>query len=295
MPLIRVRTIRCSRKHTSVAQNSFNVGVCLKVEDIELLVKQVLDTEHYTVHENTEALIELTKHNDPRIGELLTQALSSTNPKVRAQAVSALREIPDERAINPLIACLEDSDTEVRWRAISVLAYLRIEAAIEPIIRKLTDRESMVRFVTIMALEQLKDVRAVESLIRMLENVDNRIGGVTAHVIEALVAIGDHRAVEPLMTVVNLENTFEDLYGRRKAVQGLGELRDARAVPILIKTLSDWSGEGQYVAGFKEAGGWPSMCDYAAQALEKIATKEALEAVQQWRSTPYPNGSLRPS
>ncbi|MBA3870992.1 MAG: HEAT repeat domain-containing protein [Anaerolineae bacterium] len=265
------------------------------MEDIEFLVKQVLDTENYTIHENTEALIKLTKHNDPRIAELLIQALSNTDPKVRVKAIWALREIPDARAINPLIACLEDSNPKVRGCAVSVLASLRIEAAIEPILRKLADTEREVRFSTLWALNtfQIKDARAVEPLIQVLEDTDDKIGGTTYQAIDALVAISDLRAVEPLISVVNREKIFENLPVRRKAVQGLGELQDARAVPILIKTLSDWSGEGQRVFGFEEVGGWPSMCDYAAHALEKIGTKEALEAVQQWRSTPYPNGGLR--
>jgi HEAT repeat protein len=62
---------------------------------------------------------------------------------------------------------------------------------------------------------------------------------------------------------------------RRGAAWVLGEIGDARAVPWLAELLSDPTGDL-----FGEGG---RICDIAAEALEKIGTAEAWEALQAWR------------
>ena len=63
---------------------------------------------------------------------------------------------------------------------------------------------------------------------------------------------------------------------RRGAAWALGELKAAKAVPALIDLLDDRSGDM-----FGEE--W-RVCDIAAEALEKIATDEALLALESWQS-----------
>ena len=63
---------------------------------------------------------------------------------------------------------------------------------------------------------------------------------------------------------------------RRGAAWALGELRAAGAVSTLIDLLDDQSGDMFGVGG--------RVCDVAAEALEKIATEEALLALESWQS-----------
>jgi HEAT repeat protein len=257
------------------------------MDDINQLVNAVLDPDQ----DNLDAFVKLAGMDDPRIAELLIPALRNTNPIVRKKAILNLGETRDPRAIQPIMDCLDDENTEVRLNAIHVLAYFGVEQVIQPIIQKLTDPEEMVRLVTVMALGRLKDDRAVEPLISLLPEL-------WFFVIDALIAIGDKRAVEPLISLLKYETTnsdhdFQSTKLRITAAQALGEFGDARAVDALVELLSDWHNEGLRVSDHTGKGtlpAFPSMCHYAAQALEKIGTPEALERLQKWRSTPFPGG-----
>ena len=68
----------------------------------------------------------------------------------------------------------------------------------------------------------------------------NPVGGMDAvrrldNVIDELVKIGDPRAVEPLIKVVENPEFSE----RNEAIEALGELGDKRAVKTLVKALED--------------------------------------------------------
>jgi hypothetical protein len=108
--------------------------------------------------------------------ESLIQLLKDDDMGVRCEAVDALGDIGDPRAVEPLIIVLKegylkgptkeqyDSDPEVRSRAADALA-------------------------------KIGDSRAVESLINALKDDDEEV---RADVAEALGVIGDNRAIEAL-------------------------------------------------------------------------------------------------
>lgn len=82
----------------------------------------------------TRALVELGKPAVPK----LIEALSSREEFVKKQAILALGDIQDERAVDPLIALLQDEDWLVRLTAASALEKigdLRGRAAIKPLIK----------------------------------------------------------------------------------------------------------------------------------------------------------------
>jgi HEAT repeat protein len=254
------------------------------MDDLEKLIQLVLDPEQ----NNLEALIKLNQSKDPRIIDLLILALSDGDSRVRVKAITHLRDKHDERAVQPLIECLKDSNPDVRWMATFALGYFNDERAVQPLIQTLNDPELSVRGAAITALGELKNPLALEALIAVLPAS-----------VEALLAIGDNRAVEPLIAQLRNERLKRDNYlrirVRRKIIEALGDFGDARAVDVLIESLDDWVGEGLRTTEFEHTGGgvFPSVCHYAAKALEKIGTPEALDKVRQWRSTPYPEGGMR--
>src|SRR5690606_8515311 len=81
------------------------------------------------------------------------------------------------------------------------------------------------------ALAELKAKEGVEPLIKLLgsEEIKTRDA-----VIAALGAIGDGRAVEPLVAIAVGE---KQPFLRKTAIEALGELRDPRAVGALIQNL----------------------------------------------------------
>jgi HEAT repeat protein len=253
------------------------------MDDLEKLIQAVLDPEQ----NNLEALITLNQSNDPRIVDLLILALSDEDSRVRVKAITHLRDKHDARAVQPLIECLAEADQDVRWMATFALGYFNDERVIQPLIQTLNDPELNVRGAAITALGELKNPLAVEALIALLPSS-----------VEALLAIGDNRAVEPLIAQLRDERLKKDNYLRirlrRKIIEALGDFGDARAVDVLIESLNDWGAEGLRTTEFEDVGGgvFPSVCHYAAKALEKIGTPQAIAKVQQWRSTAYPEGGM---
>lgn len=74
----------------------------------------------------------------------------------------------------------------------------------------------------------------------------------------------------------------DDVRLRDGAVRVLAALRDPRTVPALIEALVDDSEVNRvFVFGPVDK----RICDYAATALEKIGTPDALAAVQAWEQT----------
>jgi HEAT repeat protein len=253
------------------------------MDDLEKLIQLVLNPEQ----NNVAAFIRLTGMNDPRITNLLIRALTEEDGRIRVKAIWNLRETRDKNAIPVLITCLADTDSEVRWSAAHVLGHFHDESAIQPLIETLNDPEENVRGAAITALGELKNPRAVEALIAMLPDS-----------VEALLAIGDNRAVEPLIAQLRNERLKRDNYlrirVRRRIIEALGDFADARAVHVLVESLDDWEGEGLRTTEFESTGGgvFPSVCHYAAKALDKIGTPQAIEHVRRWRSTPFPKGGL---
>ncbi|MFZ2473032.1 MAG: HEAT repeat domain-containing protein, partial [Methanothrix sp.] len=60
--------------------------------------------------------------------------LNDTSPSVRETAASALKELNDTRAVEPLILALKDEDTDVRSGAAEALGKLGDTRAVEPLI-----------------------------------------------------------------------------------------------------------------------------------------------------------------
>ncbi len=110
------------------------------------------------------------------------------------------------------------------------------------------------------------DEPAVESLIPVLKS-DSMLTRMNA--VFALRGIGDARAVIPLITALNQQNKPKDaddgLYWEWLVI-ALGELRDKRAVEILIQILSDHNEHG-------------SIRRHAAWALGEIKDSRAVETL----------------
>ncbi len=108
------------------------------------------------------------------------------------------------------------------------------------------DSYSLARKQAIWALGMIGDARAVDPLISVLNDSGPETQTLAA---EALGNIGDARAVDPLIKAL----TDRDRFVRGSAAKALGKIGDARAVDPLIKALDDH---------------W--IADYAAEALREI-------------------------
>jgi len=143
---------------------------------------------------------------------------------------------------------------EMRESAVKVL--VKIGAPAVPLlIDRLGAPGAWTKMTIAWALGELKDARAVASLMALLkdkkafEDGDCSCDCPRQAVVEALVKIGKP-AVEPLLE--ELANEEKDI--RERVVWALGEIGDARAVEPLIALLEDWSVRSTAAESLKKLG-----------------------------------------
>jgi HEAT repeat protein len=113
------------------------------------------------------------------------------------------------------------------------------EEAVEPLITVLKNEKNeheYVRAHAAIALGSIGDKRAFEPLLSVLENMNESIRGPVA---SALGELGDKRAVTPLIAA--LED--DDFSVRLEATRALGDIGDVRAIEPLVEVLNDKSEE----------------------------------------------------
>jgi HEAT repeat protein len=110
------------------------------------------------------------------------------SPLVRKSAATALGDLGDERAVEPLIEALQDEDNFVRKMAATACGKLHDRKAVEPLIEALADEDPFVRERAAQALGKIGDSRAVDPLNHLIEILDCERFKATAR--EALEEIG---------------------------------------------------------------------------------------------------------
>jgi HEAT repeat protein len=109
----------------------------------------------------------------------------------RRAAANALIEIPDRRALAPLVGALQDDDEAVRRNAALALGEFEntrpqsdIDAIVEPLIGALADPAPLVRACAASALGRMKSALATEPLDRLRrENADELVRKTAAAVL----------------------------------------------------------------------------------------------------------------
>ena len=116
-----------------------------------------------------------------------------------------------------LVPCLNDPAREVRQCAALGLAIKPDESAVQPLVRALNDEDSMVSSLAVNALVKIGGA-AVPSLI---EIVKAGTQSARIHALRALVEIRDHRAI-PIMMKVMEENSVLLQHWAKEGLERLG-------------------------------------------------------------------------
>ncbi len=178
-----------------------------------------------------EAVRALGELCDPRAVEPLIDSLSDENRYIRREAAKSLGRIGDERAIPALINALKDEDRYGREGAAEGLGEMG-EKAFEPLILAIHDQDWHVRMGAAIALRIIGNKEALDALIHAMKD-ENRF--VRREVVKSLGRIGDHRVVDPLIAA--LKDTDRSV--RMRAVSALSKCKDDRVVEPLIQALND--------------------------------------------------------
>jgi HEAT repeat protein len=232
-------------------------------KDIQGLVKVVERSKNKNVVKH--AIIALGEMKDNRAVEPLIYALNSNLVTIRHYSVMALGHIGNAKAVKPLVTIIhkEDEYENVRESAVEALGKIATEEAIdnlvailgtslsdkalkvlkvvgkpavEPLISavKARDTDYTIRCWSATALGDIGDMRAVEVLLDLLNDAGGALTmRLKGHAAEALGKIGDNRAVEPLIKL--LEDQREQHFARHCAAWALLQFDNDRAALPLIK------------------------------------------------------------
>lgn len=155
-------------------------------------------------------------------------ALSDTDPWVRSMAARALGMLADVRALEPLLAALSDTNMTVREQAAAALGAIGDRRAVEPLLVALASKDDEVLAAVATALGALGDARAGEPLLALL-TVASPDTFSKKSIITALGQLKMSDAVTPLIVLCKATDESICLV----AVKALGEIGDARAIPVL--------------------------------------------------------------
>ncbi|QDU00195.1 M56 family metallopeptidase [Gimesia aquarii] len=181
---------------------------------IDPVAKAILENPTLTVR----SIREVTRFDDVRIRDALF-AMLSTEDGLDFKYIHMLADMDERRLIPLLLRKLDDPKTRNFRSAVNVLGRLKATEAVEPLLRLLTtitkrDRFSDVPDLTsaIFALSDIGDERAIEPLLDLLQREQNN--KILRSLCHALVEFGEQRAlpqIEKLRTHKDrrLRNTAE--------------------------------------------------------------------------------------
>lgn len=224
--------------------------------------------------------------------------ITSNNVGLRASSAFALGILQEKQGIPYLINALNDkenhayvlssasillvrSNRRICDEAATALGKIGDPSAIPALAAALLDDVEKAAH----ALVKIDPEVAIEHLIVALAK-ETKMTRATAVV--ALGETGNKRAVEPLIGVLQNDPVLEI---RCLAAIALGEVGDERAVPPLIDALQSTEKAYSVFNDLLFDSEPRHLCDDAADALEKIATPEAMSAVRQWRQTQIKDGA----
>lgn len=177
--------------------------------------------------------------------------------------------IQTRRAARPLALLLHDPSGKVRLGSCRALGEIGDPRAIQLLAERVTqDPSAAVRKEAAYSLGKIGHPTAVDALIEAAAD-QNRHVQKTA--VKALGMIADPSAAEPLMR--GLEQNFFHSDARLAAFKSLSQIGDQRAVPHLIRALSEWDDRTQQAAA-------AALCDLpdpeAAQPLVSLLYRNGL-------------------
>ncbi len=220
--------------------------------------------------------------------EELCALLRDPDLQIQAKAVDALVELNHPDTVRHLVALLQDESEYVRRAAVEVLNEIADSRAVKHLLAAVKDKDWWVRSRAADALGKVGGGRVVEAVIRLIGDEDPYIRRSAVEVMNALIEASTRRGdkAQVLRGFAPLLRALQDSdwWVRERAVDGLAELGDKRAVPILIRLLEKESAR----AAARQSGGGkgngeahPSaqMVIVLLRALGRLGAPEAVEPV----------------
>ena len=172
-----------------------------------------------------------------KMHELLAELTSGDDTRAE-NSIPAIVDL-GMAAIPTLLELTRAEEVDSRWWAVRALA-ASPHTRTEDLIPLLSDSASDVRAAAALALCNHPDESAIPALINTLSDEDSLTAGLAGN---ALVKIGSP-SVPSLLTVMSEAPTSIRII----VLRALSEIRDPRAIPVMMKSLSEESAVLQYWA-----------------------------------------------
>lgn len=171
---------------------------------------------------------------------LLRDLTSGDEPRAE-NAVPALIDLAED-AIPALLDLTHSTDVDARWWALRTLAQSPL-ARTEWLIPFLDDSAPEIRQCAALGLAQKPDESAIPQLVHALSDEDTLVGNLA---VKALVNIG-----KPAVPLLNEKVKSGQQSARILALRALVEIRDPRAIPVMMQVMGEnsallqhWAKEG---------------------------------------------------
>ncbi|MDZ4702233.1 MAG: M56 family metallopeptidase [Rhodothermales bacterium] len=205
-------------------------AVHLNLEALEIANQEL----YFTLDISTDTTDEQRKAARRKAIVALRSALDDENEAIRRDAVIALYQIGGADAVDAFVEVVRnDPSADVRRQAVMALSRARGETAEQGLIAALSDADRDVRRDALIALSSREVTEATPAFEQALKDEDAMI---RATAVRAMAAHPAEGTVDALADVL-ANDASRDV--RIAAVQGLGMMRDIRAVDALSAALED--------------------------------------------------------
>jgi HEAT repeat protein len=226
----------------------------LQARAAAIRLREIMNNEKEEMPVRVAAAVALGQIGDMTGVRFLIDQLKSSDEKVRAAAVDALRTI-GKPAARLLVQAAQSNDPLQRWGSLAALGETGDRRALPILLRALRDDNPDVRAIAAASLGRLRYVAAVPQLVRALDDPNERV---QAHAEWALENIGKE-ALPALLDGAKRPAL------RLRIFRLLGRLKSPQAIPILTEGLRDRN---------------PQVRAMAAWALGEIGNRSAVPALR---------------
>jgi HEAT repeat protein len=217
----------------------------------------------------------------------LIKQLKDDDPAKREEAILALGELRDMRAVEALIKVVSQDTTENRTYALKSLSEIGDHRAIETLIFCLMDNEENIRLSAARGLGKFSSPQAISSLLISLRK-DPKIS-IKSRVALSLGSIGSELAVEDLLKEAKLEHPASLLFTIDSALKMIAKNNGFETVEELVHSVidkknklkvktpeSEQEREKEQIVNFPNL--WPYIRKYVVEQLDGIQTILSVES-----------------
>ncbi|MBA7477580.1 hypothetical protein ES707_12991 [subsurface metagenome] len=171
--------------------------------------------------------------------EAIHSLIVALDSELGKKVSDVLKEV-GKPAVMPLIAVLSGSNEPIIWEVSTILGEIRDKRAVKSLVTLLFDgsKDDYKRgYYVATALGMIGDTGAVEPLIELAsKHAEDQL---SARSVGALGDIGDHKAIDALVAILDDEKTIDCSHLRLETCWALGKIRDVRAIGSLLRVLEN--------------------------------------------------------